>query len=148
LRLWSVLAEGQNRVLDAVLAAQPLPVAAPRADLESALDALIGNVFAHTPAGVALAVIARSGAGGPELVVEDSGPGFHDLGLVGRGRSGAGSTGLGLDIAGRVATSTGGERLVGRSATGGARITLRFGAGSPPHRPSARGTGHTPTQGR
>ena len=41
------------------LPAAPLPVAVPADDLAAALDALLGNVFAHTPDGTALAVSLR-----------------------------------------------------------------------------------------
>jgi signal transduction histidine kinase len=52
-----------------------------------------------------------------------------------RGRSSRGSTGLGLDIARRVAESTGGELRIDRSALGGAQVQmwLRTG-GQPPGR--------------
>ena len=43
-----------------------------------------------------------------------------------RGSSGAGSTGLGLDIARRVAESAGGDLNIERSALGGAQVQLRL----------------------
>ena len=47
--------------------------------------------------------------------------------------SGAGGTGLGLDIARRTAEGAGGVFRTGRSAAGGARIAMEF----PDHRPPA-----------
>jgi signal transduction histidine kinase len=74
---------------------------------------------------------APSGAGGPiwRLVVEDDGPGFADAEgqLIERGASGAGSTGLGLDIVRRTAEHSGGSLVLGRSPTGGARLEVTFG---------------------
>ena len=53
---WAVLAEDTDRALRADVASGPLPVAVGRADLEALVDALLGNVFAHTPDGAAFAV--------------------------------------------------------------------------------------------
>ncbi|MBO3743413.1 ATP-binding protein, partial [Actinoplanes flavus] len=88
------------------LPAGPVPVAAAADDLAAALDALLGNVFAHTPDGTPLSVTltARPG-GGAVLTVADSGPGFPSGGAARRGASGDDSTGLGLDIARQVAAT-------------------------------------------
>ena len=101
-------------------------VAVSAEELEAALDALLGNVFTHTPEGTAfrLLVFPRPG-GGVRLAVEDDGPGVSGD-LVARGASGAGSTGLGLDIARRTAEAAGGVFRIGRSAAGGARIAMEF----------------------
>jgi signal transduction histidine kinase len=82
------------------LAPGPLPVRAGAADVGAAVDALLGNVFAHTPDGTAfrVSVTARDG-GGAIVTVADQGPGLTDPTVLGRGASGGGSTGLGLDIA-------------------------------------------------
>src|SRR5215207_2852781 len=84
----------------------PVPVGAD--ELAAAVDALLGNVFAHTPvrAGFTVTVAADPV---PALVVEDSGPGIGDPGLLDRGRSGGSSTGLGLDIVRRTAEAAGGR---------------------------------------
>ena len=51
-----------------------------RADLAAAVDALLGNVFAHTPDGTAFAVTLRPRTGGGAvLVMADEGPGLADL---------------------------------------------------------------------
>jgi signal transduction histidine kinase len=102
---WAVLAEDTGRDLRQDLPEGSLPVAVPADDLAAALDALLGNVFAHTPDGTALSVTltARPG-GGAVLEVADEGPGFAPS-AARRGASGGDSTGLGLDIARQVATT-------------------------------------------
>ena len=93
-------------------------MALPADDLAAALDALLGNVFAHTPEGTSFGVAVRPGAGGgAEVSVSDAGPGTQAT-AVERGRSGAGSTGLGLDIARRTAESSGGSLRIETSAAG------------------------------
>jgi signal transduction histidine kinase len=63
----------------------------------------------------------------------DAGPGIADPGAaLQRGRSGRGSTGLGLDIARRVAESGGGELRIDRSALGGAQVQMWLRTGGPP----------------
>ena len=73
-----------------------------------ASDILLGNVFAHTPEGTGFAVrLSRRAGGGAWLVIADDGPGFGDADPTLRGRSSGGSTGLGLDIARRIAEASG-----------------------------------------
>jgi signal transduction histidine kinase len=93
------------------------------------LDALLGNVIAHTPEATGFQVSLQPAAeGGGVLVVADDGPGFADgAAILGRGESLTGSTGLGLDIARRTAVASGGDFRLGRSASGGACITMRLG---------------------
>ncbi|WP_433615037.1 sensor histidine kinase [Dactylosporangium sp. CA-139114] len=117
---WSVLAEDQGRAVRTALDPGPLPVAVAAADLAAALDALLGNVFAHTDEGVGFAVSLRARSGRIELAVQDDGPGF-DPAAGARGVSGGGSTGLGLDIARRTAEATG-----GRLAIAGSRVSLEL----------------------
>jgi signal transduction histidine kinase len=94
--------------------------------IKAALDALLGNVFEHTPDAAAFGVtLRRADVRDAELLVDDAGPGL-DPGRIRRGRSGGGSTGLGLDIARRTAEAAGGSIAVGRSPLGGARIALTF----------------------
>jgi signal transduction histidine kinase len=110
------------------LPAGPSPVRAGAADLEAALDALLGNVLSHTPDGAGLAVSLASGPAGSWLLeIDDEGPGFADSAVLDRGDSRAGSTGLGLDIARRTAVASGGDLTIGRSPNGGARVTMRLG---------------------
>ncbi|MEV0166553.1 ATP-binding protein [Nonomuraea fuscirosea] len=122
-RFWSVLAEDQGREVTVTLPDGPLPVAVGAEELAASVDALLGNVFAHTPEGVSMAVRLRPHPTGALLSVEDAGPGFEPA-LLERGNSGGGSTGLGLDIARRSAESSGGGLTVSRSADGGARVDV------------------------
>ncbi|MFI6498451.1 HAMP domain-containing protein [Nonomuraea typhae] len=114
-RFWAVLAEDQERAFEVELPGGPLEVAVSAADLAACVDALLGNVFAHTPEGVAFAVRLAAHERGAVLTVADEGPGFPAE-LLERGSSGGGSTGLGLDIARRTAQASGGEMTVSRAA--------------------------------
>ncbi len=126
-RFRSVLAEEEGRTLTVDLPAVPAPVRVSAPDLGAAVDALLGNVFAHTPEGTQLSVTVHpSTEGGATLVVADAGPGMRDD-AVARGHSGAGSTGLGLDIARRTAEGSGG-RLRAASSSSGTAVTMELGA--------------------
>jgi signal transduction histidine kinase len=127
LAFWSVLAEDQGRHTRIVGGEHPVPVPVPRGELILAIDALLGNVFAHTPEGTPLQVTVS----GDGLIVDDAGPGIRDPeAAVRRGVSGAGSTGLGLDIAQRVARAAGGRLDIGYGPLGGARVSLTLTPGS------------------
>jgi signal transduction histidine kinase len=133
---WAALAEEQDRVVELELPEAAVLVRASAADLGAALDALLGNVFAHTPEGVGFAVRAsRRPEGGCVVVVEDAGQGMPSDGSAARGVSGAGSTGLGLDIARRTAEASGGGLSVAASGLGGAQVTVLLGAPAPGPRP-------------
>ncbi|HEY7484998.1 MAG TPA: HAMP domain-containing sensor histidine kinase [Streptosporangiaceae bacterium] len=135
---WSVLAEDQDRRVDIDVPAAPLPARPSREELASCVDALIGNVFAHTPDGTAFAVrLAARPGGGARLVVADEGPGFGDRDPLPRGVSGAGSTGLGLDIARRVAESSGGGLTLGVSPSGGAQVEVDLRGPAEPWPPAS-----------
>ncbi|GAA3196098.1 HAMP domain-containing sensor histidine kinase [Actinocorallia longicatena] len=123
---WSVLAEDHARPWTLTGAESTVEVAVERGDLAAAVDALLGNVFRHTPEGSAFAVTLHQGRDSVAVFVADSGPGIPDPKLaLARGSSGRGSTGLGLDIARRLAESTGGHLRVDRSdLLGGAQIQL------------------------
>lgn len=124
---WSVLAEDQGRHLDLVLPDGAWPVAAGEDDLAAAVDVLLENVLAHTPDGVAFEVRVEPEADGTvRVVVRDSGPGFPDSGVVRRGATTAGRTGLGLDIARSTAAASGGGLHVARSPSGGAEVVLEL----------------------
>jgi signal transduction histidine kinase len=127
---WTALAEDTGRPMQARVASGPLWVRASRDDLMAAVDALLGNVFSHTPddAAVRVEVSARRG-GGVRLTVEDAGPGLGPATHLAatRGVSAGGSTGLGLDIARRTAEAAGGSMRLGDSTTlGGAQVDLYF----------------------
>ena len=151
LAFWSPLAEDQERSFEFVGAGDggvedgdanrspaTTTVAVSVDELEAALDALLGNVFAHTPEGTAFRVEVRALSDGwISLAVEDSGAGLSPD-FVERGVSGSGGTGLGLDIARRTAEGAGGAFRIGRSAAGGARIALEFPTTGPPPERSPR----------
>jgi len=120
---WQVLAEDQRRPWSFRPWGDPLIVGVPQADLVAAIDVLIENVFAHTPDSTALSIESRARAGSAEFVVADAGPGFDGSDYE-RGRSGSGSTGLGLDIATRLACGAGGELRIDQSGSGGAAVLL------------------------
>ena len=69
-------------------------------------------------------------------MIADDGPGFPDADPTERGRSSGGSTGLGLDIARRIAEASGGSLMIGRSTSGGGAVTV--GLGPPPRPPDSR----------
>ena len=123
---WSVLAEDTGRAVRLSLADGPLPVGAAADSLAAAVDALLGNVFAHTDDGVPFAVALAPRDGFVVLTVSDAGPGFG-AGVVERGVSHAGSTGLGLDIARRAAVASGGDLHIADNPGGGAVVSLRLG---------------------
>jgi len=126
---WEPLAEEQGRELRWTGAPGPVVVGLGAAELENLLDLLLENAFSYTPEGALLHVqlTPRDGGGGL-LVVEDAGPGFPEgLDVVGRGTSGHGSTGLGLDIVSRTARAAGGSLTLDRSAWGGARAEVSLG---------------------
>ncbi|MFI0794814.1 sensor histidine kinase [Micromonospora rubida] len=122
---WSVLAEDTGREVRCDLDPGPLPVGVPADELAAALDALLGNVFAHTPDGTAFAVRLARDADGVVLIVSDEGPGMPAA-TVRRGASPAGSTGLGLDIARRAAEAGGGRLELRTAPGGGAEVRLRL----------------------
>ncbi|TAK69596.1 MAG: HAMP domain-containing histidine kinase [Actinomycetota bacterium] len=128
LEFWRVLAEDQGRSVASSVPDDAVPVRATAADLGDALDALLGNVFSHTPEGASYAVtVTATEPTGALLTVDDEGPGLPSTDVVARGRSESGSTGLGLDIARRTAESSGGRLIVARSPMGGARVRLLLG---------------------
>jgi signal transduction histidine kinase len=124
---WLPLFEDQGRELSLDLPTPPAEVRSAAEDLAAALDALVENVVAHTPDGTAARITLRRepfGSGeGVCIVVEDKGPGIP-IGSGERGRSDRGSTGLGLDIARRMAKAVGGDVRIDRSTLGGAQIQI------------------------
>lgn len=115
---WSPLAEDEGRAMTVDLAPGPLMVRVGAEDLRAGSDALLGNVFAHTPPGTAFSVTLEAREAGARLRIADHGPGFTDPDAARRGESGARSTGLGLDIARRTALATGGTFQVDGSPRG------------------------------
>jgi signal transduction histidine kinase len=130
LAFWSVLAEDQDRHWSAQIDGPVVRAPVPAEDLGSAIDALIANIFAHTEDGTAFSVRLVDAPGTLTIVVADQGPGFPATHMA-RGRSGAGSTGLGLDISRQLAERAGGSMRIATSPDGGARVDLTVRAVRP-----------------
>ncbi|HSK96758.1 MAG TPA: ATP-binding protein, partial [Euzebyales bacterium] len=121
---WGALAQDEGRPWHCDAPDEALLVPLDEERLAVVLDALLGNVLTHTapPAGCHISV-ARDG-GEVHIRIDDDGPGF-DAAATTRGRSGGGSTGLGLDIARRTAEAAGGSLRIGGRRHGG-RVDLRL----------------------
>ncbi|MGW1227309.1 ATP-binding protein [Streptomyces sp. NPDC002530] len=144
---WSALAEDEGREVRLAGVDRTVRIPVARPELAAALDALLGNVFRHTPEGTAFAVDVHHSGDAVLVLVSDAGGGIADpKAALARGSSGGGargavgSTGLGLDIVRRVAESTGGDVRIGRSVLGGAEVRVWIGLG--PQGPQGRGSGH------
>lgn len=133
---WSALAEDEGRTVRIAGADRPVRVPVARPELAAALDAMLGNVFRHTPEGTAFAVDVHNAEEAVIVLVSDAGGGIADpdaalrRGWSGGGWghrpavAGGGSTGLGLDIVRRLAESTGGDVRIGRSVLGGTEVRV------------------------
>ena len=97
LAYWKVLADEQDRQVELTLGSRGETVSLPPGDVVAIVDILIENVFSYTPVGSPITVTTGSDGGAPWLQVADRGSGFAEAASE-RGVSGAGSTGLGLDI--------------------------------------------------
>ncbi|MFE3324653.1 sensor histidine kinase [Streptomyces sp. NPDC059176] len=132
MEFWSALAEDEGRKVRLAGVDRPVRIPVARPELTAALDALLGNVFRHTPEGTAFSVDVHNGDDAVIVLVSDAGPGIADPeAALARGNSGAshGSTGLGLDIVRRVAESTGGDLRIGQSVLGGTEVRIWIGLG-------------------
>ncbi|MEU0391366.1 HAMP domain-containing sensor histidine kinase [Streptomyces sp. NPDC006208] len=130
MEFWSALAEDEDRKVRVAGVERPVRIPVARPELIAALDALLGNVFRHTPEGTAFSVDVHNSDDAVIVLVSDAGPGIADPdAAMARGNSGArdGSTGLGLDIVRRVAESTGGDVRIGRSVLGGTEVRVWIG---------------------
>ncbi|SCL31020.1 Signal transduction histidine kinase [Micromonospora pallida] len=122
---WSALAGDQHRPHRVTGAQLRIPASVPRAELAAALDAVIGNVFRYTPQGTAFEVAVSRRDGYVALRIDDAGPGIADPDrALCRGASDQGSTGLGLDIARRVALQANGSVSIDRARLGGASVVM------------------------
>jgi len=148
---WTALARIERRPCSVdVPRSETIEVETSASELAAAIDALVANVFAHTPEGTGFRItVARAGDGGM-LVVEDDGPGFPPGLKPSRGRSTAGSTGLGMDIARAVAEGSGGRMQVEKGLNGGGRVELLLGRPTGPRGqvcdPSTATRGSPPSQ--
>ncbi|MFF8604482.1 sensor histidine kinase [Streptomyces sp. NPDC015346] len=127
---WSALAEDEGRKVRVAGIERPVRIPVARPELVAALDALLGNVFRHTPEGTAFSVDVHNGEDAVIVLVSDAGPGITDpAAALARGNSGRrdGSTGLGLDIVRRMAEATGGDVRIGHSVLGGTEVRVWIG---------------------
>ncbi|MCG5439427.1 ATP-binding protein [Micromonospora sp. NPDC007208] len=122
---WAALAGDQNRPHRVNGAQLRIPAPVPRAELAAALDAVIGNVFRYTPQGTAFEVAVSRRDGYVAIRIDDAGPGIANPDrALRRGTSDQGSTGLGLDIAKRVALQANGSVSIDRARLGGASVVM------------------------
>jgi signal transduction histidine kinase len=145
---WSALAEDEGRKVRVAGVDRPVRIPVARPELAAALDALLGNVFRHTPEGTAFSVDVHNGGDAVIVLVSDAGPGIADPeAAMARGNSGGrdGSTGLGLDIVRRVAESTGGDVRIGSSVLGGTEVRIWIGLDPREGLPGERRRGHRGT---
>ncbi|MGW6567374.1 ATP-binding protein [Streptomyces sp. NPDC054975] len=127
---WSALAEDEDRKVRVAGIERPVRIPVARPELVAALDALLGNVFRHTPEGTAFSVDVHNGDDAVIVLVSDAGPGIADpAAALARGNSGHrdGSTGLGLDIVRQMAEATGGDVRIGHSVLGGTEVRIWIG---------------------
>ena len=135
---WTVLAKSQQRPADVRTPARRVEVALGRDELDTAVDALLSNVFAHTPEGTPFRVeLRRTAPAGPSwsLIVEDQGTGSGTRPAPAAGRPGG--TGLGLDIVRRTAQKAGGTAEIGRGKSGGYKVGSACPRQPHTHRPIA-----------
>jgi signal transduction histidine kinase len=119
LAFWQALAEDQGRPLTVAVPDDAVLVPVSAEDLADVVDVLVDNVFAHTPEPVGFAVMLERRAGRVRLEVRDDGPGPSP-----EREDRPGSTGLGLDIARRTATSCGGSLRIDAGSSGGTTVEV------------------------
>lgn len=148
MEFWSALAEDEGREARLAGVERTVRVPVARTELATALDALLGNVFRHTPEGTGFSVDLHNGGtvtNSVIVLVSDAGPGIGDPAAAlrrGHGDGGPGSTGLGLDIVRRVAESTGGDVRVGSSVLGGTEVRMWLALDRTDGALHERGRGH------
>lgn len=117
-----------------------------RADLDRALDALIENALAYSPAASEVSIASADG----RIEVRDQGPGlapgeeqlvFERFHRGRAGRQGPEGSGLGLAIARTLARAWHGDVRLGNRSGGGAAAVLEF-----PSAPPTRGQDHAATR--
>lgn len=123
---WSALTEEEGRDLDISAAADGCWVRLRPREANDLVDVLLDNVMTHTPPGTALRLSVMHEAGRVLLRCDDDGPGFQRPAEA--MRAGATSrdlsTGLGLDIAHRLASRANGKITVTASPSGGASVIV------------------------
>jgi len=125
---WAVLARSQSRPFTLEAPSRRVEVGLGKGELEAAIDAVVSNIFTHTPEGTAFRVSLRQGSAGSRLwalVVEDDGS-QPPTSPVAPSPDRETGTGLGLDIVRRTAERAGGAAQVGRSKGGGFRVEVKL----------------------
>jgi signal transduction histidine kinase len=123
---WALVARSQRRRFEVDTPSRRVEVGLDKDDLEAAIDALLSNIFAHTPEGTSFRVGLWQSSPGSRtwtLVVEDDAPTLSVEPSASKQGRGSG-TGLGLDIVRRSAERAGGTTEIGRSRSGGFRVVL------------------------
>ncbi|MDH3192676.1 MAG: HAMP domain-containing histidine kinase [Acidimicrobiia bacterium] len=123
-KYWGSLAEDQRREWQLQLPDNPCRVAGRDTDFVAAVDALIGNIFAHTPIGTPYVIELSADETRAILTISDQGPGLVDHGLLERGRSSGESTGLGIDIVRNTAWAAGGSAEWISVPPGGTKVQI------------------------
>ena len=124
MRFWAGLAEDEGRGLASDLELDVIvPLSADQ--VATVVDVLLDNAVRHTAPGTAVAVRVERLGHDAVLEVEDAGVGLPEgMDVLARGSSGAGGTGLGLDIVVRTAAHVGGRVETGSGALGGALLRV------------------------
>ncbi len=124
---WGALADDQGREWSIHIEAPGCIVRGSTDDYQILIDALLGNIFAHTSPGTPYGVRLHTASDGfAEMVVEDQGEGIADHGLLERGVSGGSSTGLGADIVRRTAEAGGGSARWEQAKPSGTLVRVRL----------------------
>lgn len=122
---WRPLAEDQHRRFEVLVPGERALASVTESDVAAVIDALIDNVFSHTPEATAFRV-ELGAAEHVTVLVDDDGPGFPvGFGPV-RGSSTRGSTGIGLDMSRRIVEGAGGRLTVLTRSGGGARVRVEL----------------------
>jgi signal transduction histidine kinase len=129
---WTVLARSQDRHASVRLPGRDrVQVAVSRDELDAAIDALLSNVFIHTPEGTPFSVsLRRAGqdAAGWVLVVENpcqaAAPRIAPPATRSASVAASTGTGLGLDIVRRTAARAGGSVRAGQAPDGGFKVEI------------------------
>jgi signal transduction histidine kinase len=130
---WQAVAEAAGVEL-AVTASGPAPARAAPGSIEQAVDNVIDNAVAESPAGSSVVIEVHVAQDTVSLAVVDHGPGLDDeararaLDRFWRGRTDRPGTGLGLPIAAAVAAAHGGTITLTDTPGGGLTVTLTLPA--------------------
>jgi len=131
---WTLLARSQRRRFEVAAPSRRVEVGLDKDDLEAVIDAVLSNIFAHTPEETGFRVEVRQSSPSSRtwaLVVEDEGMATSAEPPSSEPGRNAG-TGLGLDIVRRSAERAGGTTEIGRSGGGGFRVELTLPEWTPP----------------